>query len=266
MKFVINSLEDVAESLRGEYEAHSGKFRLKVEGDIPALLEANAKIVEFRNNNIELNKEVTRLKPIAEKFEGIDADEARTAIEKVKALGKKGVNDPQDFDTKLSSAVDAALKPLREQLTTMTSEVQSERQRANDFLLRSQVADAFTKVGGKANASDFVVNLAKDIFEVKDNSVVAKTGKFSTAKPGDPISIDEWLESVQQNHDYVFAPSSGGGAPRDKKGANGGSGGPQPKLKEGQTLLKNPTPQELGEHSAAIAAGKVKIVYETASA
>lgn len=264
MKSIIDSLESVAEPLREHYELRNGKYLLKLE-DVPVgfvkaedLLAANNKVVEFRESNIKLLKEVDELRPLRVKYEGIDPDEARKAIEKAKALGKKGVDNAEDLDARLKAMLDEAVKPLKEQIAQSTAETQAERRRADEFLLHSKISDAFTKIGGKPNATDFVVNLAKDLFEVKDSKVTAKTGKFSIEKPGDPLSIEEWLSaSVQKEHDYVFAPSNGGGAPVVK----GSASTTKSTVKPGQTVLKDPTPQQLGEYSSKILSGEVKVEF-----
>jgi hypothetical protein len=265
MKSVIDNLEQVDEALRGEYEAKAGKFYLKLE-DIPSgfvkqedLLAANTKVVEFRDKNIALMKENAELVPLKTKFEGIDPVEARAALDKLKTLGKEGIRDADDLAQKIKNEAEALIKPLRDQLALSTAETQAERRRADESLLHSKIAEQFIKVGGKPNATDFVVGLAKDNFEVKDGKVVAKAGKFSTTKPGDPISVEEWLASdVSKNHDYVLEASKGGGTPPKP------ASGPVPsKLRADQKVLKNPTPQELGAYASDIAAGKLKVEYET---
>lgn len=269
MKAIIDTLDGLSEELKTEYEPHDGKFRLKLEGSLPGfvdakdLLAANVKVVEFRDRNIALLKENDELRPLKLKYDGIDPVEAKDAIEKVKALGKKGIKDVEDFNQQVKAVAEDLIKPLREQLATSAAETAAERKRADESLLHSKIVDHFTKMQGRASATDFVVNLAKDTFEVKDRNVVAKAGKFSTKKPGDPITPEEWLaEVVQKEHDYVFTPSNGGGAPVVK-----GPNAPVPsKVKPGVTVLKNPTPQELGQYSSDIAAGKVRIEHDPVSA
>lgn len=271
MKFILESLETVPESMRGEYEEKDGKFYLKLEGDYLPLVEATkkltetsqklndsmTKITEFRDKNISLLKENDELRPLKTKFEGLDPDAAREALAKVAALGKKGIKDETDIDAKVKSTVDELLKPLRDQVAASVAETAAERKRADDFLFRSQIGEVFTKVGGKAKAIDFVVDQAQRVFEVKDRAIVAKTGNFSTERPGESLDITEWMSNIIKEHDYIIEPSKGGGAPSQK-----GSGG-APNLRPGQTLLKNPTPQQLGQYSKDIAAGKIKVEYET---
>jgi hypothetical protein len=262
MKLVVNTLAEIPEPVHGEYELKDGKYHLKLEGDYAPLITANAKIVEFRDTNINLLKELGELRPLKElktKFDGIDPDEARTALDKVKKLGDKGIKDADDFATRVRAEVDAAIKPIREQLSIADAATKAERERANEFLLRTTIGEEFTKLGGKPNATDFVVNLAKDNFEIADNKVVAKTGKFSTEKPGEALTISEWLgTNIAKDHDYVFKASGGGDTtPRVP-------GGPidQSKLKPGQIMLKNPTPQELGQYADKIKTGEYKVQHD----
>jgi hypothetical protein len=262
MKPVINALTEVPEAFHGEYELKDGKYHLKVEGDYPPLVAANAKIVEFRDTNINLMKELGELRPLKDlkqKFDGLDPEEARKAIDKVKKLGDKGIKDTEDVDARIRAQVDEIVKPLRDKIAESEAATRAERERANEFLLRTTIGDEFIKAGGKPNALDFVVNLAKDNFEINESKVVPKTGKFSQEKPGEPLSVTEWLSgAVAKDHDYVFKPSGGGDtAPRIPGGPIDAS-----KLKPGQTLLKNPTPQDLGHYAKDIAEGKVKVQYD----
>jgi hypothetical protein len=271
MKAILENLDGIDEALKGEYEQRDGKFYLKLEG-IPAgfvdqkeLLEANTKIVEFRNKNIALMKENQELQPLKTKYEGIDPEEARTALKKVAALDKKGIKDAEDFDERVKAATEVLIKPLRDQLAMSAAETAEARKRADDSLLHSFISERFLKSGGKANATDYVVGLAKEDFEVKDGKVVPKAGKFSVKHPGDPLTPEEWLTAkVQKEHDYVFTPSNGGGAPPAKPGA------PNVPIKSntkpGQTILKNPTPQQLGEYASEIGSGKMKVEYEKVAA
>jgi hypothetical protein len=282
MKLVIDTLDAVAEPLRTEYEARDGKFYLKMEGDNPLVIEANkkiadaaakiatadAKVTEFRDNNIKLLKEVEDLRLLKDKYKDLDPDAARSALVQVAELGKKGVTKPEDLDIKLKTALEDALKPynttitqLKDQVTATIAAAETERKRADDYLLQSQISDKFIKVGGKAKATDFVLNLAKDVFEVKDRVIVPKTGKFNPNKPGEPLTPEDWIASVVKEHDYIIEPSKGGGAPTVK-----GAGGVATGLKPGQTVLKNPTPQELGKYAAEIMAGKIVVENEVGTA
>ena len=59
MKAILDTLDDVAEPLRGEYESHEGRYRLKVEGTpagfVPSSehVDVRTKLSEFRRRKRE---------------------------------------------------------------------------------------------------------------------------------------------------------------------------------------------------------------------
>lgn len=257
---VVESLDKVPEAARPFYEAKDGKYSLSLDGApagfVPAseLASANGKVVEFRDNNIKLTQEVEILRPLKTKYEGIDPDAAKDALAKVAELGKKGVKGADDLAAMVSSALDAALKPIKEQLSTSQAETVAERKRADDSAMRSHITEKFLKAGGQVKAVDFIIGLAKEAFTVEKGVVKALANKFSADRPGEALGIDEWLVGAAKDNDFAFAPSSGTGANPSRTGTP---------LKAGQTILMNPTPAQLGENATAISKGLVKVQYST---
>lgn len=258
---VVDSLDTVPEPARGFYEAKDGKFVLSLNGTpagyVPAAEHAATlgKVVEFRDNNIRLTQEVTELRPLKTQFEGIDPTAAREALTKVADLGKKGVKGADDVAALVAASVEAAIKPLKDQLQTQTQQTEAERKRADESVLRSSVTEKFLKAGGKAKAVDYILNAAKEAFTVESGTVKALSTKFSTERPGEPLGMDEWLTSMAREHDFAFEGSTGSGA-APVSGVRGTS-----TVRAGQTILKDPTPQELGAHSKDIAQGKMRVEY-----
>jgi hypothetical protein len=142
---------------------------------------------------------------------------------------------------------------MKQQVEATTAKAEADRMRADSYLLQSQIADKFNKVGGKAKAAEFIVGLAREVFEVKDGTIVAKAGRFNPEKPGESLTVEDWMSQTVKEHDYVIEPSKGGGAPPSR------AVGVPSSAKAGQTILKNPTPQELGQYSADIRAGRMRI-------
>lgn len=260
---VIEKLEDVAEPARQFYVPKDGKFHVDLSG-APAgfvtaadLVAANARVVEFRDTNIALKKTVDELTPIKAAFEGIDAKAAREAIAAQDELKKKGINKPDDIAAAINAAVTAAVKPLTEQITSITTTAKDQQARADAMTLRSTLSDKFTKAGGVSDALDFIVNKASGVFVVEGGNVKAATNQFSADKPGEPLSIDEWMTRLTKESSFAFKPSGGGGA--NPQPSSGGPARPA-----GQLVLKDPTPQQLGEHADAIRKGKMRVEYTNA--
>jgi len=258
---VVDSLDKVPESARTFYEPKDGKFHVILDsapaGFVSAaeLATANGKVVEFRDNNIKLVKEVEELRPLKAKVGDLDLDAAKTAVTELAALKAKGVTKPDDISAQITAAVTAAQKPLLDEVANMKASSAADRKRADDATMRSTISEHFTKAGGIASALDFIVQKASSVFHVESGTVKAQANRFSSEKPGDPLTVEEWLKSQVKESDFAFKLSNGGGA--DPLRSGGGGGG----LKPGQILLKDPTPQQLGEHADAIRKGTMKIEY-----
>ena len=270
---VIESLETVAEPLREFYVVkEGGGFRLDLSGTptgfVPSaeLATANGKVVEFRDNNTKLVKERDDLLPLKDlqtKWEGIDPEAARTAIAAQAALVTKGITKPGDLDTTVKAAVDAALSriqteqidPLKTQLTEVTTREAGAQERADKLLLKDQVGTKFlsAEVGGEPGALDFILSKTDGVFKVDNGQLVALANQFSAVKPTEALGVDEWMGQQIKLYPFAFKASQGGGAPPANK--NG--------LRPGQQILRDPTPEQLGDPAIAkqIQEGKLKLEY-----
>lgn len=74
----VEKLEDVAEPVRQFYVQKDGKFHLDLSGapsgyvSATDLAAANAKVVEFRDNNIKLTQEIEPLRQLKTKVGDLD--------------------------------------------------------------------------------------------------------------------------------------------------------------------------------------------------
>lgn len=258
---VVDSLDKVPEGARTFYEQKDGKYHLNLDGTptgfVPAadLAAANGRVVEFRDKNVALMQEVEPLRKLKTDVGDLDINAARVALTKVGELEKKGVKGADDLTAAITAAAEAAVKPVREALAAAQQESLDRAKKLEEKEFNESITKAFIDAGGKPSAAAFVVNEARGSFEVKDGKVVAKSTKFSAVTAGAPLPVSEWLTDFAKSHDYVFEPSGGAGA-RKVDGAS--------TLKPGQTVLKDPTPQQLGEHAKDIASGKMKVEYSNA--
>lgn len=263
---VIDKLDDVPEPLRAFYEPKDGKFHITLSATPPGyalaaeLAAANGKVIEFRDTNIGLKRTVDELTPLKDKFKDIDPDAARSALEQVAKLNKKGVKDvDNDIQTMITAAVTAATKPLNDQLVQISTQNTENQKRADGMTLRSVIGEKFTKAGGLPDLLDYLITQkASGLFVVENGAVKAAPNQFSTDKPGEPLSVDEWLTRMTKEAGYAFKPSSGGGAPD-------AGGKPTQTPRAGVRIVKDPTPAQLGELSKELREGKVKIEYSEAT-
>lgn len=259
---VVDSVDKIPEAQRSLYIQREGKFVLDIEGTPNGFVTASelatekGKVVEFRENNTKLIKEVEELRPLKTKFGDLDPVTARKAVDELAELKKTGINKPDDVTTIVKAAVEAAITPFREQITQQSTKLESERVRADEATLKSAISTQFSKAGGRASAFDYIFGKSKDSFEVRDGNVTAKAAKFSPSNPSNPLSIEEWMAAAIKTEDFAFAPSQGGGA--SGSGSSSGAG-----LRADQRVITNPTPQQLGDPKLAkeIKDGKLRFAF-----
>ncbi len=267
-------LEGLEEPLRGLYVEKDGKFVLGVEGEIPGfvsaaeLAEANSKVAEFRTNNIELKKKVETLEPVAtefttfkQRYDGIDPDEHRKLKEQAEKLTKKGVTSAEDLETQLQTAIQAALKPVSDQLAAVNGELaDAKRQSAaqaralTEKEFESQIVTVAIKAGVDEKMMPHFLRHVTSTYQLEDGKWVPKRDGallISRKNGRDPMPLDEFVEAAQTESPGFFKPSTGSGAPPRP--------GSAPAPRAGVKTLVNPTPQELGRYAKEIAKGEVVI-------
>jgi len=222
MKAILDTLSDIPEIQKTEYELRDGKYHLKIEG-LPFgyvkssdLSEANTKLAEFRDNNRALNSTKTELEAKLKTFEGIDPAKYQKDQKKIEDLEKKGIKDGGDVAEIVKNAVAAAVKPLEERETARAASEKAAVERADRELLRSTITAAGMKAGIDDRAVADYVNRGMGIFKIVDGEVVARKGDapiFSKAKPAEILTVEEWAsEELPADAPHLYKPSRGGGA------------------------------------------------------
>jgi hypothetical protein len=218
MKIAVTSLDDVPEALRGEYEEKDGKFYMKLEGEPKGyvkesdLAEANAKLVEFRDNNRGLKSQVDQLKS---KYEGIDLDEYKKLKEKIAELEKRGVKGGEDVTSIVQKAIESAVTPLQKKI----EEITEREKEANEALAKRDLESMLTKSGLEAGIAEKAMadylRRGLEIFRMEEDGPVAMNGDtplFCKDNPTKPLTIDEWAAGLTAEAPHLFKPSKGGGA------------------------------------------------------
>jgi hypothetical protein len=238
LKFIIDELIQVPGPDREFYtQTADGKFALDVEGEPPGYVKAE-KLNEFRESNRAMH---SKLKA----FEGIDP--ATIAAERAKwaELEKKfeGI-DPDEYRVlKARPEVAPEVTELRAALATAQADKATAQQAADAALFKSHIAAAFLPIGGEPQALDYVISLAQRVFKVDNGQLVA--GEYSVDRPGERMSVAEWMGSQLTQSAFAFKPSGGGGASH--------TSGPPIR----HTISNDP--REFGRNIEGIASGKVHV-------
>lgn len=252
MKFQLSETEyaEVPEHFKTEYVKQTdGSYHLKIDGEIPEVKAANDRVVEFRNNNIALQKKNQELEEDAKRYEGVDPSEYRTLKTKVEEFERSGAKDPADIDARLNEAVKNAVEPLKAQMAAM----QKEKEEANTALLRKDQEAKFAELARKMNvrksAVDDFIARGQRIFNLEGKALDANGNViFSKKNAALDLTMDEWATELTQDAPHLFEESKGGGA--GGSGDRGGNGG-------ARTVSSDPV--EFGNNLEDIAAGKATV-------
>ncbi len=232
LKVVVDSLDDVDEAFRGEYEERDGKFQLQLTG---AFSEID------RNKLTEsLNKERGLLKTAKgqivafgewtpEKVTALEGERDQLHIE-VTALKKDGGPTGEDLEKILESRILARVAPLErdnkrqaDTIATITGERDQLAQARAGDKIQSAVLGAFgaKDLGGNTDARPDVELWAASAFEVDDGgNVVSRDGIGIT--PGlKPAEVFKDMKD-QGHRRHWFGPTHGAGATGSKTGVDSG--------------------------------------------
>lgn len=198
-KFIINALADVDENLRQYYvPTDDGKFRLNVEGAVP-----RAKLDEFRENNIQLTKEL-------KKFEGIDPAKYQEALDKAASA---------KTDDDLEALVTARTKAMTEQHQKIVGELNeklnSTQSSLNNFRVSGEIKDVALQMGANPKALPDILHRASSIYRLHEDRVVPFDSKGQVIYGTDgvnPRSPAEWVRELAVDAPHLFEQTKGGGA------------------------------------------------------
>lgn len=248
-------LDQLPEPQRALYTEKDGKFVLDVEGMAPAteLHDVKTKLAEFRDNNVALTKKVTELEPLVTKFKDVDPDEYKTLKAEADKLKKKGLTKADDLEAAITAAVQQATKPLADKLAAEEQARITAQRAADQARFRELVTADATKAGVTPKSVRHVIREAEEKFELKDGTLAPRAGMKHPSDPLKELTPADWLQDLAKTDDYLFEPSTGGGA-----NGNSGGGGGRPGAKQ----LINPTPEDMGRHMDAIAKGEMVVVRQ----
>jgi len=232
LKMTVRSLEEVAEPFRELYEKTDDGYTLKV--DDPS--GGKAKLAEFRSTNIKLMQQLKELQELARQFEGIDPKRAREAEsllnrindEEEKQLIAQGKLDDviARRTTKMRSDFEAKQNRLAADLKKAQEAEASLRTRHDQLVIDQTISGAVTKrASPRPGAMLDILARARSAFQVDEQGkLVPREGSNAFGKDGQPISLEEWTESLVSDASYLFDPAAGSGASGGRRGDAAGRG------------------------------------------
>ena len=267
LKLVLKKLEEVEENLRPLYKQVGDEFVLETDDG-----EYKSRIGEFRNTNIDLNKQITTLQEQMtgytdmqtqlKGFEGIDPEAARKAMGVMQQLDDQKLIDAGKLDevleqrtSRMQSDYEGRIKALNESLEQHKSEGAVFKSKLTEVVIDNSLQAAVSKTATvRQGAMQDIISRGRNVWSINDDGTPVPTGsdgKVMYGKDGKTtLSMEEWAQSLVDDAGYLFEQSSGGGSGGGKGGGKGGS--------DGRTV--DPDDQDgINANIADIASGKVVV-------
>ncbi len=228
LKLKYGSLKEIpAEDVR-LYVEREGAWHLDADTK-----EDKAKLAEFRDNNIALQKQLAELQA---KFEGIDPEAVRKLAEEKARLEEEQKLKGGEFQ----SVLDARLKAERSEAEKRLGAVTKERDTLNARLATIQIDQgivaAATKRGLRATAIPDITARARAVFRLVDGAPRAFEADGQTVRLGkdgtSPMNLEEWIEAQVSDAPHLFEANAGSGAAGNGSGGVGNRTGTNPFRKE----------------------------------
>lgn len=217
LKLVLASLEGLSEEVAKLYkQGGDGKFHLQTEEDEGA----KAKIAEFRENNIKLQKELDEIK---KKFSSVDLDQIGEMKKKLQLIDDKKLIEEGKIDELVAQKVERMkldyeeqIKQLKGALDERDKKLSATGQRLSEVLIDSEITKSVNGVGVvRKEAMTDILARGRRTWSLDENgNPIPKEGdRLLYGKDGKAqLTFDEWAQALVIQAPFLFEGSSGGGA------------------------------------------------------
>lgn len=203
LKFTITALDEVPENVRSFYTKQGDKYVLDADGAV-----SKDKLDEFRNTNIDLQKQL-------EKYKGVDPAKYNELMEIDRKIKEKQLLETGKVDELVELRTATMRETFETEKTKLTTDLTVANTRLEQLLIDNVVKTSAIRLGVIPEAVDDVVLRAKTMFRIDNGQPVPKDaeGKVIYGKDGSsPMSVDEWLTGLKSSARHLFQGSSGSGA------------------------------------------------------
>lgn len=203
LKYKIAKLEDVPEAVRTQYKQEGDVFVLDVEGAVP-----KERLDEFRNNNIELQKQI-------DKFKGVDPTKHAELLELQRQLNEGELLKAGKIDEVVNGRVAAMRTELEGRATTAETALNAAQGQLAILMIDNAVRAAATANGVLPTAVDDLILRARATFRMENGQPVPKNEKGETVYGKDattPLAVGDWVVNMKKAAPHLFAGARGSGA------------------------------------------------------
>jgi hypothetical protein len=240
LKATVKALTEVDEKYRDLYKQVGEEFVLDLDDG-----EFKTRISEFRNNNIELTRQLEEMtkkgasvedlqKKLAE-FDGIDVDAAKEAMTQAQQMKDKKLLDSGKIDELIAERTDRMRQDYDGKVTALEKALEKAVGSAGEFksklstvVIDNSLQQAVSQVAAvRKGAMQDIIARGRSVWSLDDQGNPIPNGPDGSVLYGadakTPLSMTEWAESLVKDADYLFDASSGGGSNGNDKGDGGKS-------------------------------------------
>lgn len=267
LKAFVASLDDVPEAFRELYSQSADGFVLDLEDT-----DFKSKLSEFRDNNIALRRkvdefgkseeELSKLRELAKKYDGLDPEKAKAALDQLAELEEKNLLDAGKLDEVVAQRTERMRQDYEGRMKAMQTQLEKEKGSSGHFrklysntVIDSSLQGAVNEVATvRSGAMQDILARGRGTWTVdEDGNLIPRDaqGNVRYGKDGNsPITTKEWAESLVLDAPYLFEASSGGGS-----NSNRNTGGTGQRVAYGDQDAINANIED-------IASGKVQVVEQ----
>ena len=264
LKAVYKNYSDIPSEFRELYSEIGNEYVLSVDDS-----DYKNRISEFRNNNIELSRQLENMKTSTEKmsvleeqlqrYSGLDPDQAREAVARMQELSDKKLIEEGKIDELLNQRTDRMRSDYEGKINALTEALENARggeqtlkSKLTEVVVDSQLQSAINAIApAKRGAMEYILSKGRQTWTLGENNEpvpLGADGKVIYGKdPQKVLSMEEWAQGLLQESPYLFEQSSGGGS----SGSNSGQ-------TIGKTIHLSDT-DAISANLEAIAAGTVSV-------
>ena len=213
LKYKFATKQEIPAEHQSFYVERDGAWLLDADGVV-----SQAKLDEFRQNNITLTNQLKR-------FENIDPDAVRQLADDKRKLEEAAQLKAGEVD----KVIDARIKAARAEWDKTHGVLVAERDNLTSRLTAIQIDQAVvteaTKRGLRPTAITDITSRARQTFKLVNGVPQAFDGDGQTARMGkdgtSPMTLAEWVDALVSDAPHLFEANAGSGA----AGSGGGAAG-----------------------------------------
>jgi hypothetical protein len=240
LKKIYENAEEIPAEAASMYSKNedTGHHHLSVE--VEGMVD-KARLDDFRDNNIQLRKDVeaqqdlartseestqamaAKMKELENKFSGIDLEEWATLQAEKKAVADKELIEAGEVDTlvnrrveEVASAkqreIDALTKTYESRISELNGDIKGFDSQLSEMLIDNEITKIAADAGVRSSAMEDVLLRGRGVFRVKDGKAIAFDTEGRNVYGDDavtPLSINAWMGKLTENAPHLFDSSTG---------------------------------------------------------